>query len=207
MRLLFISPNQCRLVFLPLPLGLASVVAAVEAEHEVRVLDFMFLDDPLAQVDRAMAEFGPEVVGISVRNIDNQDSWQPESYFPQVKELVDRLKKNSPAAIVLGGAGFSVAPREFMEYTGAEFGLVGEAEESFATFLQALPAKSWEKVPGLMWRRDGALQENPRQPIRRLELKILASLSAGWSCCRGRPWNISPPKLTRRRRAAPGSRA
>ncbi len=131
MRLLFLSPNQCRLVFLPLPLGLASVVASVAPEHEVRVLDFMFLDDPLVQVDRTVNEFRPELVGLSVRNIDNQDSVHPEAYFPQVKELVDHLKELGPAPVVLGGAGFSVAPREFMEFTGADFGLVGEGEESF----------------------------------------------------------------------------
>jgi len=50
MRILFLSPNQVRLVFLPLPAGLASVVASVPSEHEVRVLDFMFLEDPLAEV-------------------------------------------------------------------------------------------------------------------------------------------------------------
>ncbi len=163
MRLLFISPNQCRLVFLPLPLGLALVVASVPSEHEVRVLDFMFLEDPLAEVDRAVAEFRPDLVGISVRNIDNQDSLQPEVYFPQIKELVDRLKELGPAPVILGGAGFSVAPREFMEYTGADFGMVGEAEEAFVRFLQAFAARAWEKVPNLIWRQDGGAQRKPPQ--------------------------------------------
>ena len=170
MRILFISSNQCRLVFLPLPLGLASVVASVAPEHEVQVLDFMFLDDPLARLDRVMAEFRPELVGLSVRNIDNQDSVHPEAYFPQVKELVDHLKELGPAPVVLGGAGFSVAPREFMEFTGADFGLVGEGEESFARFLPAYPGRDWEKVPGLIWRQEGGLRLNPLQHIRRLDL-------------------------------------
>jgi radical SAM superfamily enzyme YgiQ (UPF0313 family) len=169
MRILFLSPNQCRLVFLPLPLGLASVVAAVEPEHEVKVLDFMFLDDPLYQVDRAVAEFRPDLVGISVRNIDSQDSRQPEAYFPQVKELVDRLKTLRAAPIILGGPGFSVASREFMEYTGADFGIVGEGEESFVRFLQAYPAGAWEKVPNLIWHLEGGLRENPIERRRRLE--------------------------------------
>lgn len=170
MRLLFISSNQCRLVFLPLPLGLASVVAAVAPQHEVRVLDFMFLEDPLAQVDRAVSEFKPEIIGVSVRNIDNQDSVHPEAYFPQVKELVDRLKELSPAPVILGGAGFSVAHRAFMDYTGADFGIVGEGEESFKRFLEVYPGQKWETVPGLFWRRDGALRQNPLEPIRRLDL-------------------------------------
>lgn len=168
MRLLFISPNRCRLVFLPLPLGLAAVVAALGPEHEVRVLDFMFMDDPLAQVDRAVAEFRPELIGISLRNIDSQDSRHPEVYFPEVKDLVARLKEASPAPVILGGPGFSVAPREFLEYTQADFGLVGEGE-FLVRFLQAHPAQEWEKVPGLMWRQDGGLRENPRWPFLRLD--------------------------------------
>ena len=196
MRILFLSPNQCRLVFLPLPLGLASVVASVAPEHEVRVLDFMFLDDPLAQVDRTVGEFRPDLIGISVRNIDNQDSVHPEAYFPRVKELVDHLKELGPAPVVLGGAGFSVAPREFMEFTGADFGLVGEGEESFVRFLQAYPGCDWEKVPGLIWRQEGGLRQNPLQPIRRPD-----------SAAGGRPWSISPPDFMRRRRGAPGCRA
>jgi radical SAM superfamily enzyme YgiQ (UPF0313 family) len=170
MRLLFISLNQCRLVFLPLPLGLASVVASVPSEHEVRVLDFMFLDEPLAEVDRAVSELRPDLIGLSVRNIDNQDSREPEAYFPQVKELVERLKELSPAPVVLGGAGFSVAPVEFMEYTGADFGLVGEAEESFVRFLQVFPGRAWEKVPGLIWRQERGLRQNPLEHIPRLDL-------------------------------------
>jgi hypothetical protein len=47
MRILLISPNRLRLVVPPLPLGLASVVAAVKDEHEVLVLDFMFAQEPL----------------------------------------------------------------------------------------------------------------------------------------------------------------
>jgi radical SAM superfamily enzyme YgiQ (UPF0313 family) len=168
MRLLFISSNRCRLVFLPLPLGLAAVVAAVGDAHEVRVLDFMFAEDPLAQVDRAVAEFRPEVIGISVRNIDNQDSRLPEVYFPEVKDLVQHLREVSPAPVVLGGAGFSVAPLEFMEFTGADFGMVGEGE-FFARFLQVYPEKAWDQVPGLIWRQDGGLKQNQRQPVRRLE--------------------------------------
>ena len=106
MRLLFISSNRCRLVFVPLPLGLAAVVAAVGSEHEVRVLDFMFAEDPLTQVDRAVAELRPELIGISVRNIDNQDSRLPESYFPDVRDLVQHLRGISSGPGDTGRGGF-----------------------------------------------------------------------------------------------------
>jgi radical SAM superfamily enzyme YgiQ (UPF0313 family) len=161
LRILFISPNQLRLVVAPLPQGLASVVASLPLEHDVAVLDFMFLEDPLAELGRTVASFKPEFVGISVRNIDNQDSRAPISYFPEIKDLVLRLRSLTGAAIILGGPGFSIMPREFMEYTGADFGLAGEGEEALPTFLAAWATASWEEVPGLLWRQGGALRANP----------------------------------------------
>ena len=153
MRILFISPNRLRLVVPPLPLGLASVVAAVKDEHEVRVLDFMFAAEPLEEVRRAAAEFAPEIIAVSIRNIDNQDSRNPESFIGDARELVDLLKKVSNAPIVVGGAGFSIIPKEFMEYLGADFGIAGEGEGAFREFLAAhAGSRDWQAVSGLVWR-------------------------------------------------------
>jgi radical SAM superfamily enzyme YgiQ (UPF0313 family) len=166
MRILFISPNRLRLVVPPLPIGLASVVAAVQDEHEVRVLDFMFLEDPLGEVRRAVAEFAAEIIAISLRNIDNQDSRHPESFIGEVKDLVDLLRELSPGIIVVGGAGFSIMPRQFMEYLGADFGIAGEGEGTFREFLVAYEgSKIWETVSGLVWREGEEWRRNPVQRV------------------------------------------
>jgi radical SAM superfamily enzyme YgiQ (UPF0313 family) len=173
MRILFISPNHLRLVVPPLPLGLASVVAAVKDEHEVRVLDFMFAADPLDQVRQVLAEFAPEIIALSVRNIDNQDSRHPESFIGEVKDLVHLLKDLSTAPIVVGGAGFSIMPREFMEYLGADFGVAGEGEGAFREFLAAFAgSRDWEAVSGLVWRQADEWRLNPVQRV--ADLKGLA---------------------------------
>lgn len=170
MRLLFISPNRLRLIAPPLPLGLASLVAAVEPEHQVEVLDFMFGHDPFSQVRSAITKFQPEIIALSLRNIDNQDSHQPVCYFPEVKELMALLRELSGAPIILGGAGFSIVPQEFLEYLKADFGLVGEGEESFRAFLSAsLSGGGWEEVPGLVWREGERVRLNPIQRIARLK--------------------------------------
>ncbi len=170
MRMLFISPSRLRLLVPPLPLGLASVVAALGPEHPREVLDFMFADDPEGMVRRAVADFRPELVGLSVRNIDNQDSRAPVSYFPEVKALVDLLRQLTPAPIILGGAGFSVMPREFMEYAAADFGLLGEGEVAFQAFLAAYDRQNWQEVPGLVWRQGGAWRCNPPHRVEDLNL-------------------------------------
>ncbi len=172
MRILFISPNRLRLVVPPLPLGLASVVAAVKNDHEVRVLDFMFAADPLGQVRRAVAEFSPEIIVLSVRNIDNQDSRHPESFIREVKDLVDLLRQLSAAPIVVGGAGFSIMPREFMDFLKADFGVAGEGEAAFRDFLSAFAgARDWGRVSGLVWRQAGGWRLNPVQRV--ADLKAL----------------------------------
>jgi radical SAM superfamily enzyme YgiQ (UPF0313 family) len=170
MRLLFLSPNRLRLVVPPLPVGLASVVAALAPKHSVEVLDFMFLDDPLGRLRRVVADFRPEVVAISVRNIDNQASREPISYFPEIKDLVAQLRSLTPAPIILGGAGFSVMPREFMDYVAPDFGLAGEGEEALQAFLAVYAAGTWEQVPGLLWREAGSLRANPPHRVQELNL-------------------------------------
>lgn len=166
MRILFISPNRLRLVVPPLPLGLASVVAAVQSQHQVRVLDFMFAAEPLGEVRRLVAEFTPEIIALSVRNIDNQDSRNPESFIGEVKDLVDLLRELSIVPIVVGGAGFSIMPREFMEYLGADFGVAGEGEGAFREFLSAFEgSRDWEEVSGLVWREGEEWRLNPVQRV------------------------------------------
>ncbi|MEW6657515.1 MAG: radical SAM protein [Thermodesulfobacteriota bacterium] len=166
MRILFISPNRLRLVVPPLPLGLAAVVAAVQDGHEVRVLDFMFAADPLGETRRVVAGFSPEIIALAVRNIDNQDCRHPESFISEVKDLVEQLRQHSNAPILVGGAGFSIMPREFMEYLGADFGVAGEGEAAFRDFLSASAgSRDWEKVSGLVWRQGDAWRLNPVQRV------------------------------------------
>lgn len=169
MRILFISPNRLRLIVPPLPSGLASVVAAVKGQHEVQVLDFMFADNSLADLSRMVADFQPQVVGMTLRNLDNQDSRDPVCYFPEVKDLVSLLRELSPASIVIGGAGFSIVPLALMDYLQVDFGVVGEGEVSFRTLLAVWQNRDWATVPGLVWRPGPKWVMNPLERVMDLE--------------------------------------
>ncbi len=74
MRVLLIAADNERTSVLPLPLGPACVAAACRAAgDEAALLDLMFESDPASAVRDRIAAFRPDVIGISVRNIDNQN--------------------------------------------------------------------------------------------------------------------------------------
>jgi hypothetical protein len=73
MKVLLISANTEQINMPTLPLGLACVAAATrKAGHEVAYLDLMAQEDVQEVIKEAMEERSPDVVGISVRNIDDQ---------------------------------------------------------------------------------------------------------------------------------------
>jgi len=165
LRVLFISPNRLRLIVPPLPLGLASVIAAVGADHAFRVVDFMFETDPRGKLLSLLKEFQPEIIALGLRNVDNQDSRYPVFFFPEIKNLLDWLRQHYQGPIALGGGAFSILPREFMDYLGADFGIVGDGELSFRALLEAYPQGEFNRVPGLIWKQHGQWQCNPPEPV------------------------------------------
>lgn len=163
MRVLLISENRCRENLVPYPLGISCVAAAAAlAGHEVVGLDLMFSEDPAAEVREAVRGFAPECVGVSVRNIDNQDRYHSVFYPAEARDTIEAIKSETDAPVVLGGAGFTIFPLECLEYFGLELGVVGEGEVSFVRVLERLkdgldPAG----LPGVAVRRDGTALVNP----------------------------------------------
>ncbi len=139
MKILLVATNQTdrfmdRMVVRPVPIGLAYLAAAVdELRHELRVLDLMFSEDGPGDVEDAVREFGPELVGLSIRNLDNQASSNSVWNLPAVREIVGRIRGVSEATVLCGGPAFSILPAECLEYVGADLGIAGDAAEAFAT--------------------------------------------------------------------------
>ena len=169
MRVLFISFNSSSLLMPTFPLGLASLVASLGAGHPFRVIDFMFEPDPRIKVLAVIEEFQPELIALSLRNIDNQDSCFPEFFFPEAQKFCRWLRTHTQARVVLGGSAFSIYPQELLDYLEADMGIVGEGELSFRALVEFYPRGNWTSIPGLVWRAQGHWQENPARPIRDLD--------------------------------------
>jgi radical SAM superfamily enzyme YgiQ (UPF0313 family) len=137
LRVLLISANTEKLPDPVFPIG-AAYMAAVAARHghAVDTLDLCFLDALQPALDAKVDAVDPQVIGISLRNLDSSSYPLNTSYIDDYRALVTALRARSPAPIVLGGAGFTVMPRTILEYLGADVGVVGEGELAFPWVLQ-----------------------------------------------------------------------
>jgi radical SAM superfamily enzyme YgiQ (UPF0313 family) len=131
-RVLLISANTETISMPVLPLGLACVAAATQnAGYEVALLNLMFEGDPGLSVRNTVESFRPHVIGISVRNVDDQNMLHPQFLLAPVREIVATCRSLSDAPIILGGAGYSIFPDSALRYLGADMGIQGEGEVVF----------------------------------------------------------------------------
>ncbi|HCP24761.1 MAG: radical SAM protein [SAR202 cluster bacterium] len=168
MRVLLIATNrhdrlQSRMNAQPMPIGLAYIAGHLDHDrHEVKVLDLMFSEDHLTDVENAVKEFQPQMVGMSVRNLSNHSYMNTIWALPISKEVIDRIRSVSDAVIVCGGPAFSILPKECYEFLGADLGLAGDAGETFAALADSLEIgePDYHSLPGLVYRKDGQVHQN-----------------------------------------------
>ena len=161
MKVLLVATNQAdrfmdRMVVRPVPIGLAYLAASVDEErHTLKVLDLMFADDAVSEVADAVSEFQPDLIGLSIRNLDNQSSLNPVWNLPAVRDIIKRIQQLSRAKTLVGGPAFSILPAECLEYVDADLGIAGDAAEAFAMLVECLDTGGdYRKIPGIVY-RDG----------------------------------------------------
>jgi radical SAM superfamily enzyme YgiQ (UPF0313 family) len=132
MRVLLISPNRLRFPYPVYPIGLDYVAGTLAVRHDVRLLDLCPLEEH--EIDEALsmavAQFAPEVVGISIRNLDNLEATRPRAFMDDLRRVTGRIRSSTSAPIVLGGSGFSLFPAELLDLLEADYGIVGEGERA-----------------------------------------------------------------------------
>jgi len=159
MKVLLISANVTLSPYPIYPLGV-SIIAAVltKAGHTVKQADFLQQSNSLEAIGREVREFGPDLVGISVRNIDNVNLMHEQYYIQNVKNIVSTVRGASNAKVLLGGAGFSLIPELILKETGADYGIIGEGEVLAVEFADNAEKGIYPKEPliGSMTRLVGA---------------------------------------------------
>lgn len=176
MKVLLINSNQCKQPWPVLPFGLCSVAAAVEkAGHVVSVLDLCFSRDPGEAIREKVRALDLDVVGVSIRNIDNSAGFNTEFLLDAVRdEVVEPLKACFTGAIVIGGPSVGINGAEMLEWFGLSYAITGDGEAAMPAFLGRLESgESLSGTRGLIIRdKDGSIEENG--PARAASLDALA---------------------------------
>ena len=93
MNLLLISANTETINMIPLPLGLNCVtVAARNAGHDVHLLDLMGGSDHHELIRKALQQSRPALIGVSVRNVDNQHMAETRFLLEPVQNIIAQCR-------------------------------------------------------------------------------------------------------------------
>lgn len=162
MKALILSLNRSRVPIPVLPIGACMTAeSAADAGHDVRLLDFMFQHDPIPSLVKTLNAFKPDVIGISVRNIDNNDMRFPVLFAEELQPVMQAIRRNSHASVVLGGSAVSIMPEAFLRYTGASFAISGHCA-SFPKLLECFNNQAgFAEVSGLSYILDDKFCANP----------------------------------------------
>ncbi len=141
MKVFLLSTNTSLEPYPVYPQGMAMIASALSnAGHEVKQFDYLVSNESEELLGKEVLEFAPGVVGVSLRNIDNVDSFSDQSrwFLEQTRRIIDSLREITRAPIVVGGPAFSIMPEAILEYLGADFGVEGEGEAAVVKLLERI---------------------------------------------------------------------
>lgn len=130
LRVLLISANQERFPEPVFPLGAVYVASALLREGMgAKIFDAGTSLFPLHSLSRHLRIYRPDVIGVSLRNIDNAAYPCVQGYTSGYVKLMQTIREHSSAPVFLGGSAFSLFPGQLMHMLNADGGTVGDGEE------------------------------------------------------------------------------
>ncbi|NVO03223.1 MAG: cobalamin B12-binding domain-containing protein, partial [Bacteroidetes bacterium] len=140
-KILLVNTNIEKFPYPVPPLGLCLLASVLEKEYEVLIYDGVF--DEGKTYLKTIEDFKPDVIGFSIRNVDNMVYDNRKYYVDDIDEtFIKPTKKASQAITILGGSGFSIFPKELMQQYDADYGVIGEAEEILPVLLKHIKANT-----------------------------------------------------------------
>lgn len=117
------------------------------------MLDLCHEKEVGAAIASHLTTWQPDLVGISLRLLENNMMIAHRSYLEEAKQVVDQVKTVSSCPIVLGGAGYSLFPGEALRFLDVAYGLAGEAERSVTALVRCIEmGRPPSDVPGACYR-------------------------------------------------------
>ena len=134
-KVLLFNTNQYMNPVVP-PIGLEYIGSALQDEgYETELYESMFssgMRELKEKVERC------DVVCMTFRNLDTGSLFERDYFIDVLKRMVTLVKKFKDVKVVLGGQGFSIAPYEILDYTKADYGIVGRGENAVIDLINSL---------------------------------------------------------------------
>ena len=167
MRVLMINANRFKQPWPVIPFGLIWVASCLEQEgHEVQVLDLCFSRHCARDIRTGIKDFQPEIVGVSIRNIDNSAGYNTLFLLDETRDRVIRpLKKVFHGPIVIGGPAVGINGAEMLSYLDLPYAIRGDGEKAMLEFVKRHEqGSSLAGMQGLVRRAGGRIVED-RPPM------------------------------------------
>ncbi len=163
MNILIISTNRSVAPVPVIPIGACMIAEAAErAGHTARVLDLLFFQDPADAVASELKKAQYDLIGLSVRNIDNNDMLEPEFYISDLPPLIRAIRRYSDAPVILGGAAVALMPEEILRETGITSAVISDGEVTFPRLLERMAGQNpYTELPGMAVLEEGTCRVNP----------------------------------------------
>ena len=150
------------------PIGLAYLATSIERINwSIKAIDMNVYDNPYKELSSILSSFCPDVVGLSLRNIDNVDYDKYNYFYKELKGVIKTIKQFAPI-LIIGGAGFSIFAPEIMSQNNTiDYGIVQEGEETIIELLKCIEYnKTIENVKGMYyWKQGHLVFSGERKPI------------------------------------------
>ena len=148
---------------------------------------------------RALRVSRPDVVGLSVRNIDSVSGRNTVFFLEAIRDRLVPLCREASIPLVVGGPAVSVGGPALVDFLDADWGIAGEGEEAFPRLVEALARRDTPNgVQGLL--RRGSPPTPDWRPARASSLSDFRPLEPERWIQADRYWRIGTtyPLLTRR---------
>ena len=135
MKILLIASNIAESPYAVFPLGISIIAnSLIKDGHNVKQYDYLQSGKDLESLSSLVTEFKPDLIGLSIRNIDNVNILNEQNYLVAVQDIIKKIRPIYNGKVLLGGSGFSLSPKPILEMTGADYGIVGEGEKEVCKF-------------------------------------------------------------------------
>jgi len=119
------------------PIGLAFIAGQL-SRHELKGLDLSLGNNYRVLLRDSIVSFNPEIIAVSLRNIDDSSYPVTYSYVKPFSDIVDVLE-SWEGTMIAGGTGFSIYPEIIMErFPRIDYGIPGEGDEMFPALIDHL---------------------------------------------------------------------